>query len=192
MMKLTKGILTVFIIHILVLTGLAQKMPLPIEHQFQTMLKVVAYESRLNAPDVNEINIGVIYVDNPVSANTKADFMKIFQTLPVQAIGQKKLNVIEIYLQDMEQLKQIIAQKNINVLYITPGMDSYLKPLKDLTVEKSLVTITGVPEYVNSHFIMVGLNVENQKPKILVNMELSKMSGAKFSANFLKFCDLIN
>lgn len=189
-MKRLNGIFILFIF-ILFSDLASQQMPLPMKYQYQVLVKVLAYEGRLNSPDIKSINIGILYSNDKKSLDAKKDFWDTYNAVPVKALGQKAINVVEIKYTNLAQLENEIKTNKINVIYITPGMDPFLQELKSFASNQNLVTVTGVPEYVNNNFIMVGLSVKNKKPQIMVNLDLVKASGAKFSANFLRLCDVI-
>ena len=189
-MKTRNGILVFFLL-ILYTISYSQQMPLPVQYQFQLMMKVLAYEGRLNADPNASINIALLFTGDPKSQKVKNDLKAIYDKTPIKAIGEKQLNIIEYKYKNTTDFANFVKSNNINVVYITPGMDSFLKELKEFTIQNNLVAITGVPEYVNNHFIMVGLNVFNKKPKIMVNLEIAKSAGAKFSADLLKLCQVI-
>ncbi|GAB4170482.1 MAG: hypothetical protein Kow00108_04610 [Calditrichia bacterium] len=169
----------------------AQKMNMPMNYQFQLIMKTLAYEGRLNNASSGDIVLGVVYNSTAESRTAKNEFFNVFEKMPVKSIGNKTLKMVPIQFTTAEEIIAKIESGNVNVLYISPGMTSHLADIKELSIQKQLVTITGVESYVNEHFVMIGLKVHNKKPKIMVNLNISRDAGAQFSANFLKLCEVV-
>ena len=56
---------------------------------------------------------------------------------------------------------------------------------------QSILSISGVPELAEKGEVSVALGIENDKPKIIVNLERAKSEGHQLSADLLKLAKII-
>jgi hypothetical protein len=70
-----------------------------------------------------------------------------------------------------------------------PGVDADV--VNEITTDNSLLSISGLPELVESGKVSVAIGVESGKPKIMVNMTQTDAEGHEFSAQLLKLARVI-
>ncbi len=162
----------------------AEEMPVPPKLQTVLFLKILSYDRVIKS----DIKIGVLYSSNTKSISVKNEIVSSFKSLSEQKIGDVHFSVTEVSLGELSSLRS----KDISVLYITPENKSNMEMITKAARSAGIMTITGVPSYVEDSFISVGIGVkENKKPEIIVNLSSSKAEGRDFSAQLLKLAKVI-
>ncbi|MEK7432708.1 MAG: YfiR family protein [Cyanobacteriota bacterium] len=154
----------------------AETMPVPIKIQTALFLKILSYDRSIK----NDIKIGVL------NGAYKADAIKSFQAISNEKIGSFSFSVVEV--SDINSIKS----KNIDVLYVTPDNKNKIDQINKITKSSGVLTLTGVPEYVENQGLSVAVEIKDGKPKILVNVTSSKKEKRDFSSQLLKLCRVIN
>ena len=61
----------------------------------------------------------------------------------------------------------------------------------DISRREKIITLTGVPEYVNMG-LAVGIDIRENRPQIVINMSAAKAEGADFSSQLLKLSKIVD
>lgn len=85
-------------------------------------------------------------------------------------------------------VKDLAATTQIDVLYLMPGVAF----IGDLTEQRRIVSITGVPSFVENGKASIGVVALDGKPKLMVNLWRLKSEGQKISASLLKLAKIID
>ncbi|WP_175454816.1 YfiR family protein [Lutibacter oricola] len=93
-------------------------------------------------------------------------------------------NSIEVKAIKPEELKDNISETN--VVYFMPGINDSSK----LCNKNKVLSVTGTPQYVEQGEISLGFGVENNKPKILVNLTSLEQEGQSFSSDILRIAKI--
>lgn len=167
-----------------------QEMPVPIEIQIPLFKKILTFDRNLKTNVGKEINIGVLYQKGfKLSSDVKNEFMN--QTTPTQdTIVGLPVNIVAIEYSDEVNLKINLSKYDIDILYITPMRAVDLKMISQLCQSDKILSITGVPQYVEDG-ISVGLDIKAEKPQIIINLQSSKAEGADFSSKLLNLAKVI-
>lgn len=59
------------------------------------------------------------------------------------------------------------------------------------TRKSSVITLTGVPSFVDEG-LAVGIDLQGEKPRLLVNRKAAGAEGAKFSSRLLKLARIVD
>lgn len=148
----------------------AENMPIPVKIQTALFLKILSYDKSIN----NNIKIGILNGDN------KSEIEESFKEVSSQKIGAFSFSVVSI--------PDINSIKNIDVLYVTPDNKSKISQINKITKDLGILTLTGVPEYVENHGLSVAIELKDGKPKILINLNSFKKENRDFSSQLLKLC----
>ncbi len=148
---------------------MAQDMPVPPELQVAIFKKVFNYDKSIQ---VGAVKMLVAFTDT--TAGVKDQVVKAFKDSGVPVSAAKA-----------DQLAG--ALEGVNVLYITPGVPG----AKQICQKNGILSITGSPSLVESGEASVGLSVQENKPKIVVNLGRLKAEGHDMSANLLQLAKII-
>jgi hypothetical protein len=162
----------------------AESMPLPMKNQVVMFLKILPYDYELKKRGDN-LKIGAISFCSSESKVAKDSFLNELKEYKDEKIGEQSFSYQEI--SSLDTLKN----NPFDIVYISPGCKNNLNDIKKITLQKKIITITGVPEYVYDGFASISINLKNNKPKIMVNIQNTKDEGSNFSANLLKLAEVI-
>ena len=80
-----------------------------------------------------------------------------------------------------EPYKLVSEISRYDVVYFMAGLEKYAT----LCSEKKKLSICGIPEYVAKGNISIALGIENDKPRIYLNIKLLQAEGKDVSAELL-------
>jgi hypothetical protein len=168
----------------------AQEIAVPMNVQVPLFLKILTYDRNLTIGDGKELVIGIVFQSRfRLSLNAKDEFSKM-----VAEASLKSKNVpvrcVPIDLESDIDLSDRISAGKINILYIAPLRSIALDEITSISRELHVITLTGVPEYVESGF-SVGIGMKGEKPEILINRKAAISEGADFSSQLLKLAKII-
>lgn len=164
----------------------AQEMVLPSGLQVQIFLKAMTFDRNLKKRSGDRIVVGVLYQkEYRESVVAQERIIASGQSAEAREISSIPLEFIPVELPSQPDLRQILKELDIDVLYIVPLRAVDVGGLLDVTRSMQVVTVTGVPEYVERG-VSMGFGVKGEKPLILVNLNASRLEGAEFTAQFLK------
>ncbi|MES2178336.1 MAG: YfiR/HmsC family protein [Gemmatimonadota bacterium] len=167
----------------------AQEMDAPVAIQIPVLLKVMAFDRQLPLRAPAEIVIGVVFQSgNRTSAMAKDEALHAFVGAR-EGVGGVPLRAVAIDL-DRERLPDVLRAGKFTMLYITPLRGADVAAIASLTREWRVTTLTGVPRYV-AQGLGIGVGVKGGRPRILVNLEASKLEGAELGAELLKLADIL-
>lgn len=160
----------------------AQDMPMPVDVQFSLFFRIITYVRGFETRTADGLVIGVIYQSrNRASQVAKDEVMR--QRPPAGA--SYHVRFVPIDLDGDTDLEAALRAAELDVLYIAPLRAVRTSMITTLTRARSILTITGVPEYVDLG-IAVGIGTSNDRPEILVNLAAARAEGATFNAQLLR------
>ena len=65
-----------------------------------------------------------------------------------------------------------------------------MEKITNLSRDKKILTLTGVPDYVDSG-LTVGIGTKGRKPRIIINLLAAKAEGADFSSGLLNLAKVV-
>jgi hypothetical protein len=167
-------------------------MPLPVEDQVPLFVKILNYDRSLKNRNDDKVVIGIIYQEKFRKSDlTKEEFINSIEDISENTINGKHVECIPIEVSNLYNLERIIDSKNISVLYIAPLRSVEINRIYHLSRQKKIITISGVSQYIREG-ISVGLELVDEKPKILINRRASKYEGIDFTSQLLRLAILIN
>ena len=168
----------------------AEKMPVPPEIQVTLLLKILTYDRALKDRCTESINIGVLYSkSDDESKEAKAAILKVLEKISDRTISKLPFTYTALEWDSKESLISEIKEKNINVLYVTPGNSAILSDLIKITQSNNILSMTGVPKYVKKG-VSISIGLKNEKPQIVINLDSAKSEGADLDAKLLRIARL--
>jgi hypothetical protein len=170
----------------------AQEMALPVEDQVPLFIKILNYERNLKNYKNDIVVIGVIYQERFRISNLAKDaFIKTIDENSEITIDGKPVDCVPIEISNIDYLENIIIDKKIKVLYVAPLRSIELSSIYRVSRQKKVVSITGVSRYVKDG-LSVGLDLIDERPKILINLKAAKYEGTDFTSQLLRLAIIIN
>ncbi len=165
---LSRGFLLLFLFVLMAISGKAQTMSVPENIQAALLPKVLKFN-----PVISEkatIKMLVVYDNN--SQSNKDKFIKeLGQSMEIKAIR-------------LAELKETIT--GYDLVYFMPGIIDETQLCKTHKV----LSVTGISQYVEQGLISLGFGVQNNKPKILVNLKSLEAEGQSLSSDILRIAKI--
>ena len=175
--------LTIAILFIAFMVTAFADMDVPANLQVALFYKIFDFDRSLTEGAGQEVVIGIFYnPNNSQSTQAKEEIKENFSQLSDRKIAGKSIVIKEITA--VEQLH------NINILYVTPGNDSSISKIVKQCYRDKTLAITGVKEYVEEG-LTIAIELNDQKPKIVINKTGVESSGTKLSSKLLALAQII-
>ena len=185
---------TVWAILLIILYGVvasAQEMPVPIKIQYELFLKILTYDRSFKKRVGDEIVIGIVYQRRfRISLNVKNELVEVIEKSSTKKLEEIPIRYVPIDLDDEPALTDAISRNSIDILYVAPLRALELKTITELSRQKQVMTLTGVPDYVKSG-LAVGIGLKGKRPQIIINLPAAKAEGVDFRAQLLKVAKII-
>jgi len=146
----------------------AQNISVPEDIQAALLVKVLKYNPQI--PQNEKTKILVVY--NSSTEINKDEFIKgLGNSMDVKAISPTEL------------------EENISgyhVVYFMPGIHGY----SEICKLNKVLSVTGTAKYVEKGEISLGFSIQNNKPKILVNLTSLEEEAQSFSPDILRIAKI--
>ena len=167
------------------------EMAVPPSLQIPLILKVLTYDRNFEEKAPLELKIGIVFVPgNAASQKAKNDIVGVLDGFAGKTIKKVPIKYLAIEFTSRRELESLTKSSKLNVLYIAPGNAQNLDALLKVSQSNQLITITGVPGYVDQG-VAVGIGVRQDKPQILINLASSKSEGSEFDASLLRIASVV-
>ena len=171
---------------------LAQEIAVPVDVQATLLLKTLTFDRNLKARVGQELVIGVLYQRMfKTSNNIKDDWLRAISEAKVPTMIGLPYRSVAIDAHNDDQLLAELVAQGVDVLYLTPLRAVDLKGITGICRDRQILTLTGVPEYVDSG-IAVGIGIKGERPQIIINLNAARTAGADFSSQLLKLAKVLN
>jgi hypothetical protein len=192
----TKGGLLIsgLVISLLVLGGhhsFSQEVKVPQEAQIPFLLKILTYDRAFKEKAQDALNIGLLYnPDDNASIEHKDRVVEAFQRYRDKKVSGLSLEILPFDYITFHDLLELLPGKRIHVLIITTGNTEMLREIINLTREGRILSFSTSPELVEKG-VSVGIDLVEEKMKIVIDYEATKTEGSDFSAQLLKICRIV-
>lgn len=175
--------LTIAILFIVLMATSFADMDVPANLQVALFFKIFDFDRNLTETPGQEVVIGIFYdPNNPQSSQAKEEIKKNFSKLSDKKIGDKSVVIREI--------TTVGQLHDINIVYVTPGDDSFISEIVKKCHMYKILGITGVEEYVQEG-LAIAIELNDQKPRIIINKAGAELCGAKLSSKILSLAQII-
>jgi hypothetical protein len=172
-------------------TAFAQQMPVPVDVQVPVLLKVLTFDRRIADAKGENLVVGVLYQSGyRLSSTVKDRFIDALSGAGSSGPANRPLRVVAIDADRKESLGEAFTRLGVRVLYVTPLRAFDLPSLVAATRHTRTLTLTGVPDYVEAG-LSIGLDLRQDRPRILVNLEASLAEGADLAAPLLDLATVV-
>jgi hypothetical protein len=166
---------------------------IPVELQAKLFLTALTYEKNMKEKTIRQFDIGILYFPwLPESKKEALLFSKALNSFKNKKISGRSFNVFLFTYNGDTGIKEAIAHKHVEVLFIAEGKERNLKEIIQLTRSENILSWTNKTEYVASCGVTIGVGLKENKPKIYLNLSSAKEEGADFSAKFLRIAEIVD
>lgn len=164
---------------------------LPVKVRVAILFKTLTYDLNLKSRCPGGLRIGVVgRVGNESSLSIVKETVEEIKANSGKKVKGLGISVEPLIVANMDGIKKAIEEKEINMLYLSPGMTNLLEPIIKFAAQNKIVLLTGESEHVKQG-VAVGAVLRDKKPKILVHLKSAGEQGAKFDARLLRLIEVV-
>ena len=105
-------------------------------------------------------------------------------------IGELELELEAIEVERATDLAPRLHAGDVAIAYLSTGLRSHVAALADQLGGRSVLTVAAAPEYVELGAVL-GFDLVNGSPSLLVNLRRARSQRVEFHASFLKLASII-
>ena len=90
-----------------------------------------------------------------------------------------------------DDIRDFIKTGNYDVVYIAPLRSVNVENLANILRQNKILALTGIAEYI-IYAIPFIVDLDDNKPRLIIDLNNSKLSGADFNVSLLKLAKVIN
>jgi hypothetical protein len=164
---------------------------LPVKVRVAILFKTLTYDLNLKTRCPGGLNIGVVgRLGNESSLSIAKETIEEIKANSGKKVKGLGISVEPVLVAGMDGIKKAVEEKDINMLYLSPGLSNLLEPIIQFAKQKKIVLLTGESEQVQAG-VAVGAILRDKKPKILVHLKSADAQGAKFDARLLRLIEVV-
>lgn len=167
----------------------AQDMDVPVDLQMSVFLKVISFDRQLHVRAPTEVVIGIAFQGGNRASSIARDEARRSIAAARDGVDGLPIRVESIDL-DVERLGEALRRRALTHLYVTPLRAADIGAIAAATRAARVTTLTGVPRYV-ARGLAIGVELRAERPRILVNLEASRLEGAELAAELLKLATIV-
>ena len=162
---------------------------MPVGIQVSVFLKVISFDRQLHLRAPTEVVLAIAFQSGNRASVIARDEAR--QAIAAARDGVDGLPIrVETIDLDGERLADALARHGLTHLYVTPLRATDIGAIAAATRAAQVTTLTGVPRYV-SRGLAIGVELRDERPRILVNLNASRLEGANLSAELLKLATIV-
>jgi hypothetical protein len=166
-------------------------MPVPVDVQVPVLLKVLSFDRRIADARGEKLVVGVLFQSGfRLSSTVKDRVLDALSSAGSSGPANRPLSVVAVDADRIESLEKALSLSGVRVLYVAPLRAFDFSNLIATTRRSGTLTLTGVPEYLEAG-LSVGLDLRQDRPRILVNLRAARAEGADFAAPLLGLATVV-
>lgn len=166
-----------------------QDIEVPVDVQLAILLKVMTFDRKLAVRAPRAVAIGVAYQGgNRASVVAKDEALRVLRATEQLADGVA-LRAVAIDL-DATTLAEADAKEGLTHLFVAPLRAFDVKEIVGWARRAGVTTMSSVSRHVRDG-LALGVGLRGGRPRILVNVESSRLEGADLSAELLKLAEIV-
>lgn len=167
----------------------AQDMEVPVALQIPLFLKVMSFDRAFHARTGRSLVIAVVYQrGNRASIDARDEALRAIAMAPRKGDGVERHGIaVDL---DSESLAARLTRESADIVYITPLRSIDIRTIVTAAEVAGASTWTGVASYM-AQGVSVGVRLEADRPRIVINLDASHRQQMDFSSELLKLADVI-
>jgi hypothetical protein len=162
----------------------------PSDLQAAIFVRVLAYDRALKSRVGKTLTLGIVFrSSDDASKRIRQSMLRSFGDLDPSIQGLPCRLVSHAY-GDARRLAEWVDEADVDVLYVTSGLDGAIADIGELAAEKKLTTLTPVREYVEQG-LAVAVVARNDRPQLVVNLTATRAAGIDLDPKVLQLSELV-
>lgn len=183
------------LVGVLALTCAAQWLPaqdqVPADFQAAILIRVLSYDRAVKRGAGNSVVVGIVAKsEDRSSTQAQAGLAKALSALQSGWVQGLTLKVVTTDYKDAADLAAWVAEKNVQMLYVSPGLSKELEGIRGVCVDKKIASITSVRDFVERGLV-AGIVLKGERPGILVNLKAAMAAGRDLDPALLTLSEVI-
>jgi len=171
---------------------IAQTISTPIDVHFPIILKSLEYDRNLISKNSKVIKIGILYQEEyRTSLNLKNTLLEYISTNKIDNVAKVKTQFQLINFTNLMDLSQTIESGNFYAIYICPLRSVNVELIAESLIKNKILGVSGVSYYIKYKIPLV-VDLNDNRPQIIIDLESSKASNIDFNSKLLKLSKVIN
>ncbi|MBU1701640.1 MAG: YfiR family protein [Candidatus Eisenbacteria bacterium] len=169
----------------------SEEQEIPENLQVPILFKLLTYDRTLMEKSSEFLRVGVLYRrgDGASEQNMEA-LMEVLSSMAEKTIKGKTFEVVPIPWDRKESIDEGLRSAEVDILYVTRAHKGRLSQITALTRELNILSLTGVVDYVSGG-LGVGVGLEEDHPRIMVNLDAVRAEGHDLESQVLRICKKI-
>lgn len=170
----------------------ARAADLPPEKQVLLLVRALSFDRALPSR-VGDIAVVAIAFKpgHAASEDARRSFLAAMAKLPATTtLAGKPVKAVALPFLDAATFNSRLRESNAVALYVTPGLSEAAADLSSAARTARLLSFTSTEALVNAG-LSIGLLMEGQKPRLLVNVNASKAEGAELDSALLRVAEVV-
>lgn len=170
----------------------ARSQTVPESSQLPIFFKLLTYDRTLWEQPRTSLRIGLLHHhdDRASHANLTA-MVSALSEAAGKTINDARFDFTTLTWSSPEELPRLIATAEIDVLYVTLGHATYLEEIQGATRTHGILTLAADDRYVAAG-LAVGIALENERPRVRVNLRALEAEGHRLDARVLRLCEVLD
>jgi hypothetical protein len=161
----------------------------PIAVQVPLLLKVLAFDRTAGAIGAEPTAIAILYQGRNRGSVMARDAVVDALAL-VRTREGAEVRCVAIDLDAEPDLAAALIRSGVRAVYVTPLRAVEISSVATAAQRASVTTLTGSRRYLEEG-LAVAIGLRGDRPRILINLEASRLEGAEFSAQLLGMAEVL-
>ena len=158
--------------------------------QYLLLLKILTYDKKFLNKVSDKVTIGIVFQSNYKTSDVSKDVLiSAFEESELK-VENRRVNYILMDLSLKGELEYYGKNSTPDVLFVLPLKDINFSSIIAYSWKYKIMTFTSVPAYMNEG-ISTCVNMNGERPVILINRLSARNEGVDFSSQLLKVARII-
>lgn len=170
----------------------AQDTEVPVDVQITLLYKILTFDRKLGArAPGDDIVVAILYQSAfRASAVVHREVLDALKRRGDSTIAGHPVHWVSLELSETPQLAGAFVRDRVDVIYVAPLRGIDLDGILAAARSKRVTSFTGVPQFVDRG-LAVGIGLQRDRPRILINLTAARAEGADFTSQLLRVATVI-
>jgi hypothetical protein len=164
-------------------------MDVPLAIQMPLFVKVLSFDRQLRARAGEQLTFAVAFQGGNRASTAIKD--EVVRLLAAERSSLDGITIVVVSLDlDSLDLASHLRSVAVHALYVTPLRGVDIARLASSARSAGVTTLSGVPRHI-AQGLSVGVRVQGDRPRLMINVKAARLEGADFSADLLRLAQVV-